>query len=60
MIIGVQPGFHAPDWLIAGTNPFSPALISDLTAGSSLDRSGELGARLWRRHFKHVVRPTER
>ena len=33
----------------------TPTLISDLTVGSSLDRSGELGARLWRHHFKHVV-----
>ena len=60
MIIDVQPSFNAPDWLITGTNPFGLALISDLTIGSSLDRSGELGAPLWRRHFKHVVRSTER
>lgn len=33
----------------------TPTLITDLTVGSSLDRSGELGARLWRHHFKHVV-----
>ena len=33
----------------------TPTLISDLTVGSSLDRSGELGARLWRHHFRHVV-----
>ena len=33
----------------------TPTLISDLTVGSSLDRSGELGARLWRHHFGHVV-----
>ena len=32
-----------------------PTLISDLTVGSSLDRSGKLGVGLWRHHFKHVV-----
>ena len=33
-----------------------PTLISDLTMGSSLDRSGQLGVDLWRHHFKHVLR----
>ncbi|HEY1073116.1 cysteine hydrolase family protein [Brevundimonas sp.] len=37
----------------------TPTLISDLTVGSSLDRSGELGARLWRHHFGQVVATTE-
>ena len=32
-----------------------PTLISDLTMGSSLDRSGQLGVDLWRHHFKHVL-----
>lgn len=32
-----------------------PTLISDLTVGSSLDRSGQLGVSLWRHHFGHVV-----
>lgn len=32
-----------------------PTLISDLTVGSSLDRSGQLGVNLWRHHFGHVV-----
>ncbi len=36
-----------------------PTLISDLTVGSSLDRSGELGIRLWRHHFRHVVTSRE-
>ncbi|MGY2399278.1 cysteine hydrolase family protein [Pseudomonas sp. SDO5271_S396] len=36
-----------------------PTLISDLTVGSSLDRSGKLGVNLWRHHFKHVVSSTE-
>ncbi len=31
-----------------------PTLISDLTVGSSLDRSGKLGVDLWRHHFKQV------
>lgn len=32
-----------------------PTLISDLTVGSSLDRSGKLGVDLWRHHFAKVV-----
>ncbi|HEY3599074.1 MAG TPA: isochorismatase family protein [Paraburkholderia sp.] len=33
----------------------TPTLISDLTVGSSLDRSGKLGTELWRHHFGHVI-----
>jgi len=36
-----------------------PTLISDLTVGSSLDRSGKLGVDLWRHHFRHVISSTE-
>jgi nicotinamidase-related amidase len=36
----------------AGLNP---TLVADLTVGSSLDRSGELGARLWRHHFRQLT-----
>jgi nicotinamidase-related amidase len=32
-----------------------PTLLQWLTVGSSLDRSGELGARLWRHHFGRVL-----
>lgn len=32
-----------------------PTLIPWLSIGSSLDRSGELGARLWRHHFGSVL-----
>ena len=32
-----------------------PTLIPWLSIGSSLDRSGELGARLWRHHFGAVL-----
>lgn len=32
-----------------------PTLLADLVVGSSLDRSGELGIRLWRHHFREVV-----
>ena len=32
-----------------------PTLISDLTVGSSLDRSGQLGVDVWRHHFGQVV-----
>lgn len=33
----------------------APTLLSDLVVGSSLDRSGELGIRLWRHHFAQVT-----
>jgi len=33
----------------------APTLISDLTVGSSLDRSGALGVQLWRHHFGPVI-----
>ncbi len=33
----------------------SPTLLPWLTVGSSLDRSGELGAKLWRHHFRAVL-----
>lgn len=32
-----------------------PTLLKWLTIGSSLDRSGELGARLWQHHFGNVM-----
>jgi nicotinamidase-related amidase len=32
-----------------------PTLLPWLTVGSSLDRSGELGARLWQHHFGRVL-----
>ena len=32
-----------------------PTLIADLIVGSSLDRSGALGARLWKHHFGAVI-----
>ncbi len=32
-----------------------PTLLKWLTVGSSLDRSGELGARLWQHHFGSVL-----
>ncbi|WP_265535100.1 cysteine hydrolase family protein [Pseudomonas saponiphila] len=36
-----------------------PTLLTDLTVGSSLDRSGGLGIDLWRHHFEHLARSTE-
>ncbi|MEN5094867.1 cysteine hydrolase family protein [Pseudomonas protegens] len=36
-----------------------PTLLTDLTVGSSLDRSGGLGIDLWRHHFKHLIRSDE-
>jgi nicotinamidase-related amidase len=33
----------------------TPTLIVDLVVGSSLDRGGELGVRLWRHHFRHTT-----
>jgi nicotinamidase-related amidase len=32
-----------------------PSLLPWLTVGSSLDRTGELGARLWRHHFGTIL-----
>jgi nicotinamidase-related amidase len=36
-----------------------PTLLKWLTVGSSLDRSGELGARLWEHHFGSVLSSTD-
>lgn len=36
----------------AGLNP---CLVEDLTVGSSLDRSGDLGRSLWRHHFRNAL-----
>jgi nicotinamidase-related amidase len=36
-----------------------PTLLTDLTVGSSLDRSGGLGVRLWEHHFKHTLTSDE-
>lgn len=33
----------------------TPTLITNLTVGSSLDRSGQLGIRLWKHHFGNVT-----
>lgn len=32
-----------------------PTLITDLTVGSSLDRSGQLGIGLWKHHFRQTI-----
>ena len=36
-----------------------PTLLEDLVVGSSLDRTGNLGARLWRHHFGAVTTSAE-
>ncbi len=36
-----------------------PTLVTDLTVGSSLDRSGELGIRLWKHHFRSTITSAE-
>jgi len=36
-----------------------PTLVTDLTVGSSLDRSGQLGIRLWEHHFRNTVSSDE-
>lgn len=36
-----------------------PTLLTDLTVGSSLDRSGRLGVQLWEHHFKHTLTMSE-
>ncbi|EKF8207611.1 isochorismatase family protein (plasmid) [Pseudomonas fulva] len=33
----------------------TPTLLTDLTVGSSLDRSGQLGINLWKHHFGNVA-----
>ncbi|WP_109511945.1 isochorismatase family protein [Pseudomonas ovata] len=40
----------------AGLNP---TLITDLTVGSSLDRSGKMGIELWKHHFRQVTTASE-
>lgn len=37
----------------------SPTLVTDLTVGSSLDRSGQLGIDLWKHHFRNVITRAE-
>ena len=37
----------------------SPTLVTDLTVGSSLDRSGQLGISLWKHHFRQVTTRAE-
>lgn len=37
----------------------SPTLLAWLTVGSSVDRSGALGARLWQHHFRSVLTTPE-
>ena len=32
-----------------------PTLVQDVIVGSSLDRSGKLGVKLWRHHFREVT-----
>ncbi|EIK94422.1 hypothetical protein PMM47T1_21998 [Pseudomonas sp. M47T1] len=36
-----------------------PTLVTDLTVGSSLDRSGQLGIDLWKHHFGQVTTRAE-
>jgi hypothetical protein len=48
-VIGAVAGFALFD---AGLRP---TLLKWLTVGSSLDPSGELGARLWEHHFGSVL-----
>jgi nicotinamidase-related amidase len=36
-----------------------PTLITDLTVGSSLDRSGQLGINLWKHHFGQTISSAE-
>lgn len=36
-----------------------PTLVTDLTVGSSLDRSGELGIKLWKHHFRATTTSQE-
>ncbi|MNN34705.1 Isochorismatase family protein [compost metagenome] len=36
-----------------------PTLVTDMTVGSSLDRSGKLGIELWQHHFRQVTTSAE-
>ena len=36
-----------------------PTLVTDLTTGSSLDRSGQLGIELWKHHFGQLTTAAE-
>lgn len=36
-----------------------PTLVTDLTVGSSLDRSGQLGINLWKHHFRQTTTKAE-
>ncbi|MDQ1186223.1 hydrolase [Agrobacterium larrymoorei] len=53
-------GIHADTCVLAAGFSFfdaglSPTLLPWLTVGSSLDRTGALGARLWKHHFGAVL-----
>ncbi|WP_447591552.1 isochorismatase family protein [Aquipseudomonas campi] len=37
----------------------TPTLITDLSVGSSLDRTGQLGVQLWKHHFRHTTTADE-
>ena len=37
----------------------TPTLVTDMTVGSSLDRSAKLGIQLWQHHFRHVTTSAE-
>lgn len=37
----------------------TPTLITDLTVGSSIDRSGQLGITLWKHHFRQTTTSSE-
>lgn len=37
----------------------APTLVTDMTVGSSLDRSGQLGIDLWKHHFGQVTTAAE-
>ncbi|MGY4495323.1 isochorismatase family protein [Pseudomonas sp. TE3610] len=37
----------------------APTLVTDLTVGSSLDRSGQMGIALWKHHFREVTTRAE-
>lgn len=36
-----------------------PTLVTDLTVGSSLDRTGQLGINLWKHHFRQTISSRE-
>ena len=49
----------AGNWKMNKTPEEAATLVTDLTMGSSLDRSGQIGIDLWKHHFGQVTTAAE-